>query len=198
MKLFPSFALIPLLTLMLVPTQASAVEVPTEIAGFKLGEDITEYPEIEASNYLREVVVNDLYGFRKGVISYGTCAYPGQIVKIKMKYEDRSKRFYEQLLKRFKKKFDRPTEWKGDAFGVLYVWKWRFLDENNQRVNLILQHNLQNDDENIGNMVKLSYPEREEEERLCFIKFCEDNKTEEQKALIKERRKPDWEYMLPR
>lgn len=196
MKLLSVFNLV--LSFLLIPVFTSAVDVPTEIAGFKLGDDITEYPEIEASNYLREVVINDWYGFRKGIISYGTCAYPGQIVKIRMKYEDSRKRFYYELLKRFKKKYGKPTEWEGDAFGVLFVWKWRFIDKNNERVNLVLQHNLHNDDENVGNMVKLSYPEREEEERFCFIKFCEENKSEEQKALIKERMKPDWDYMIPR
>lgn len=186
------------LAFLLVPVLASAVDTPIEIGGFKLGADITDYPEIESSNYLREVVINDWYGFRKGIIAYGTCAYPGQIVKIRLKYEDKSKKFYDELLSRFKKKYGKPTEWKGDAFGILYVWKWRFIDQHNRRVNLILQHNLQNDDETIGNEVKLSYPERLEEERLCFIEFCDENKTEEQKALIKERMKADWEYMIPR
>lgn len=186
------------LIFLLAPVLVSAVDAPLEIGGIKLGDDITEYPDIESSNYLREVVINDWYGFRKGIISYGTCAYPGQIVKIQMKYENRTKKFYEELLSRYKAKYGKPTEWKGDAFGVLYVWKWRFVDKHDQRVNLILQHNLHNDDENIGNQVKLSYPERQEEERLCFLKFCEENKTEEQKALIKERRKPDWDYLIPR
>ena len=185
-------------TLLATTVPASAVDAPTEIGGFKLGSDITDYPEIESSNYLREVVINDWHGFRKGIISYGTCAYPGKIIKLRMKYQDKSKKFYEELLKRYKDKYGKPTEWKGDAFGVLYVWKWRLYDKNGERVNLILQHNLQNDDENIGNVVKMSYPEREEKERICFITFCDENKTEEQKAQIKERRKPDWDYMIPR
>lgn len=187
-----------ILAILLTPVLAYGVGAPKEIGGFKLGEDITDYPEIEASNFLREVVVNDLYGFRKGIISYGTCAYPGKIVKIQMKYENSSKAFYDELLKRYKKKYGKPTEWKGDAFGILYIWKWRFYDEEGRQVNLLLQHNLQNHNQNIGNQVKLSYPERLEEERFCFIEFCEENKTEEQRALIEERKKPDWDYMVPR
>lgn len=184
--------------LLLVPALASAVDVPSEIGGFKLGEDITEHPEIEGANYLREVVVSDWHGFRKGIISYGTCAHPGQIVKVRMKYDDSSKPFYDELLKRFKDKYGKPDEWKGDAFGILYIWKWRFVDEQNRRVNLILQHNLHNDDENIGNQVELSYPEWEEEERLCFNKFCEENKSDELRAELEERMKPDWDYLIPR
>jgi hypothetical protein len=173
----------------------SAIEIPQEIAGFRLGEDITEYSDIEYSNYLKDVVVTDWHGFRKGIISYGICASPGEIVRISMKYEDSSKDFYDTLLKKYKKKFGKPAIWGGDAFGILSKWKWVFIDENNRTVNLILQHNLRNHNENIGNIVKLYYPEREKEERLCFIEQCEINKSEEQ-AL--ERKEINWDYMIPR
>ena len=179
-------------------SSVAAHDTPTEIGGFKLGEFITDYPQIEYSDYLKEVVINDWHGFRKGIISYGTCAYPGQIVKIRMKYQNSSKDFYDDLLKKLRSRYGKPDEWKGDSFGVLYVWKWRFVDKDNRRVNLILQHNLGDDNENIGNMVKLSFPEIEEEERFCVIDFFEKNKTAEEKEVIKQRMKPDWDYMLPR
>jgi len=179
-------------------SSVAAHDTPTEIGGFKLGEFITDYPQIEYSDYLKEVVINDWHGFRKGIISYGTCAYPGQIVKIRMKYQNSSKDFYDELLKKLRSRYGKPDEWKGDSFGVLYVWKWRFVDKDNRRVNLILQHNLGDDNENIGNMVKLSFPEIEEEERFCVIDFFEKNKTAEEKETIKQRMKPDWDYMLPR
>ena len=196
MKYFTAATLI--IIALLSFTSVAAYDTPTEIGGFKLGEFITNYPQIEYSEYLKEVVVNDWHGFRKGIISYGTCAYPGRIVKIRMKYQNSSKNFYDELLKKYKSKYGKPTEWKGDAFGVLYIWKWRFVDKDNRRVNLILQHNLQNDDENVGNMVKISFPELMEEERFCVIDFFEKNKTAEEKETIKQRMKPDWDYMLPR
>ena len=183
---------------MLSCSSVSAHDTPTEIGGFKLGEFITDYPQIEYSDYLKEVVINDWHGFRKGIISYGTCAYPGRIVKIRMKYQNSSKEFYDEVLKKLRSRYGKPDEWKGDSFGILYVWKWRFVDKDNRRVNLILQHNLQDDNENIGNMVKLSFPEIEEEERFCVIDFFEKNKTAEEKEMIKQRMKPDWDYMLPR
>ena len=196
MKYFTAATLI--IIALLSFTSVAAYDTPTEIGGFKLGEFITDYPQIEYSEYLKEVVVNDWHGFRKGIISYGTCAYPGRIVKIRMKYQNSSKAFYDELLKKYKSKYGKPTEWKGDAFGVLYIWKWRFVDKDNRRVNLILQHNLQNDDENVGNMVKISFPELMDEERFCVIDFFEKNKTAEEKETIKQRMKPDWDYMLPR
>ena len=196
MKYFTAATLI--IIALLSFTSVAAYDTPTEIGGFKLGEFITDYPQIEYSEYLKEVVVNDWHGFRKGIISYGTCAYPGRIVKIRMKYQNSSKNFYDELLKKYKSKYGKPTEWKGDAFGVLYIWKWRFVDKDNRRVNLILQHNLQNDNEDVGNMVKISFPELMEEERFCVIDFFEKNKTAEEKETIKQRMKPDWDYMLPR
>jgi len=196
MKYFTAATLI--IIALLSFSSVAAHDTPTEIGGFKLGEFITDYPQIEYSEYLKEVVVNDWHGFRKGIISYGTCAYPGRIVKIRMKYQNSSKDFYDELLKKFTSKYGKPTEWKGDAFGVLYIWKWRFVDKENRRVSLNLQHNLQNDDENVGNMVKISFPELMEEERFCVIDFFEKNKTAEEKEMIKQRMKPDWDYMLPR
>ncbi|MFC1832984.1 hypothetical protein ACFL0S_13360 [Thermodesulfobacteriota bacterium] len=196
MKYFTATTLI--IIALLSFTSVAAHDTPTEIGGFKLGEFITDYPQIEYSDYLKEVVINDWHGFRKGIISYGTCAYPGRIVKIRMKYQNSSKDFYDELLKKLRSRYGKPDEWKGDSFGVLYVWKWRFVDKDNRRVNLILQHNLGDDNENIGNMVKLSFPEIEEEERFCVIDFFEKNKTAEEKETIKQRMKPDWDYMLPR
>lgn len=186
------------LLLLLYSPALFASEVPLEIAGFRLGADITDYPEIEYTNYLKEMVIDDWHGFNKGIISYGTCAYPGEIVKLRLKYDDSSKPFYDQLLKKYTKKFGKPSEWNGDAFGILYIWKWKFVDDKGRRVSLSLQHNLQNHNENIGNIVKLSFPEREEEERVCFIEFCEINKTPEEKERLQQRKSPDWDYMIPR
>ena len=192
-----TFFLMTMCFILFAGAPVTAVEAPSEVGGFKLGDDISEYLDFDA-NYLKEVVVNDWHGFRKGIIYYGTCAYPGQIVRIRMKYEDSSKTFYYELLKRFKQKYGKPNEWKGDAFGVLYVWKWQFFNSDNERVTLILQHNLQNHSETIGNQVKLSYSERLEEERLCFIEYCETSMSSEEQELIKQRMKPDWDHMIPR
>jgi len=171
---------------------------PLEVGGFKLGTDITDYHDIEYTNYLKELVVNDWHGFRKGIISYGTCAHPGEIVRIQMKYDDSSPEFYQKVLREYEHKFGKPGEWKGDAFGVLYVWKWTFTDKDNNPVNLILQHNLHNHNENIGTVVKLYYPEREEEEHLCFLKHCEINKTPAERERIEQRKHADWDFLIPR
>lgn len=193
------FALPSLLLLLLVPALLQAAgPVPKSVGGFKLGKDITDYPEIEYANYLREVVVTDWHGFRKGIISYGVCSYPGKIVHIALKYEDPSKEFYQDLLTRYKQRFGRPTEWEGDAFGIISKWKWVFQDENGERINLTLQNNMKDQSENLGNVVKLYYPQRMEEERLCFNQQCELNKSDAEQEALRKQREPSWDYMIPR
>ncbi len=176
----------------------SAVKAPKEVGGFVLGSNVTDYPDIEHSNFLKEVVIYDWYGFKKGIISYGICASPGEIVKIKLKYADSSKKYFKVLLKKFKNKYGKPTEWKGDSFGILHIWKWKFVDENNNRVHLILQHNTKNPNENRGNMVKLFYPDSIIREQACFTDHCTKNISKEERQKRLQRKKSDWNYLIPR
>ena len=184
--------------LLLLPLSGAAKEIPHEVGGFVLGSDVTEYPDIEYANALKDVVVYDWHGFDKGIISYGVCENPGEIVKIKLKYENSSKKFFKQLLKKYKKKFGKPTEWKGDSFGILHVWKWKFTDKNNKRVHLILQHNTKNPNENIGNVVKLFYPDSIVREQKCFAEQCAQNINNREKERQLERKKSGWEYLIPK
>ena len=99
-----------------------------------------------------------------------------------------------QLLKRFKKKLGEPEAFTGDAFGIVLSWKWRFTDKDNNYISLILQHNRKNLSETIGNMVKLSMPDRIEAERLCYVKTCEKEKIECPISMMSD----DWENLVPR
>ncbi len=187
-----------LILLYTLPFQVQSHEIPHEIAGIKLGSYVEDYPDIEYSNYLKEVVVTDWHGFRKGIISYGICEAPGTIIKIRMKYNDSSKKFHKQLFKKFKLKFGEPTEWKGDSFGIRHIWKWKFKDKKGDIINLLLKHNLKDPDDDIGNVVKLAYPEREELERLCFNQKCEESRNPKHKKSQKTSAKTDWTFLLPR
>jgi len=183
--------------LFLLPGHISAQEVPHGVGGFLLGSNVTDYPDIEYSNFLKEVVIYDWHGFDKGIISYGICAEPGEIVKIKLKYKNSSKKYFKKLLKKYKKKYGKPTEWKGDSFGILHIWKWKFVDEKQNRVHLILQHNSKNPNENIGNMVKLYYPDNIVREQTCFSEQCTKNLSKREKSDMKIRKETDWSYLIP-
>jgi hypothetical protein len=185
-------------SIILCPLQVNAEQVPHEIAGIALGSSVDQYPDITQTNFMKEVVVTDYHGFRKGIISYGACRYIDQILKIDMKYQDKSKAFYKKLLKEFRKKFGQPDSWHGDSFGVKYIWKWRFIDDQQNPVSMTLQHNSKDSMETIGNMVKLSYPARIAEERACFNDMCEQSKENIDEKRREELKKSDWSYLIPR
>ena len=173
---------------------AGDITVPLEINGFKLGGSLKDYEFLKQRNYLKEVMVNDIGGFRRGVISFGNCERQGEVVKIKLKYKDDTHKFYKQLLKRFKKKFGNPEEFTGDAFGIVLSWKWRFRDKDNNYISLTLQHNKKNQEETMGSMVKLSMPDRIEAERKCFLNICETEKI----ACPVNMMSDDWDHLIPK
>lgn len=190
--------LIGLILMALTPSLSLAQKVPSEVGGFMLGSKVGEYPEAMNTNFLKEMVVTDWHGFRKGVISYGICQYPDQIVRIELKYEDQSKEYFKKLLKEFKQRYGAPDEWKGDSFGILHIWKWYFTDDEDRQISLLLQHNLRNPNESIGNVVKLTNSTMMDEERVCFNEMCEEEQGKVDKSRLEERKKPDWNYLIPR
>lgn len=154
-------------------------QAPHQIGGFALGKDIagnkgllkmeTSIP-IRYMEYINEVEIKKMEGFKSGIIAYGNCDSPGRILRIKLKYADSSKKFYNKLFERFKVRFGEPTEWRGDSFHVLIAWKWSFIDDQNHRISMILQHNTKDEEQKIGNSLKLTMTNLFERERLCFEK----------------------------
>lgn len=190
--------LVILIQLLYSPGLASQAKAPQEIGGFTLGTQVGAYPDVTDSNYLKEIVITNRYGFRKGIISYGVCKYTDRILKIELKYENSSKDFFKKLLDEFKKNYGPPDEWKGDSFGILHVWKWRFIDADKRTVSLLLQHNLQDPTENTGNMVKLSFPDLMQEEQDCFNQMCDQVKDDKEKERREKMKEANWQFMIPR
>lgn len=195
---FSRLALMVCCLIFLTAAAAAAGNVPRGVAGINLGSRVDAYPDIIRSNFLKEVVVTDWHGFRNGVISYGSCRYDGEILKIDMKYEDKTKEFYNTLLARFRENFGAPGSWAGDSFGVMLIWKWQFVDGDNNKISLSLQHNSKNTDETIGNMVKLSFPDKIAEERRCFAEMCKQHHQQTDDQRREELKKTDWSFLIPR
>lgn len=155
----------------------SSTAAPHWIAGFALGADIATYKDrirqqtamcTRYMEYLEEVEILPQPGFKSGLLAYGTCAEPGRIVRLKLKYADGRRKFYDRLLERFKQRFGEPDEWRGDPFGVLVAWKWSFTDAAGNRISMILQHNAKDPDQKLGNAVKLTCTTWLDQERVCF------------------------------
>ena len=162
----------------LFPNYVSADKTPKQIAGLVLGEQIATFVDLvqmetaiqlRDRKYLREVRIREIDGYRSGTVSFGNCNKPGQIVRIKLKYEYSDKKFYNELLDQFKKKFGEPDEWRGDPFHVIIAWKWSFTDEDNNKISLILQHS-RDEDYKWGNSVKFTNTTLLEQEQNCYQK----------------------------
>ena len=185
-------------------TPGVAADAPRSIAGFTLGQPIEEAAgrvlmetalPVRYMENLREVEIRPVEGYKSGLISYGTCRRPEIIVRIKLKYADGSRDFYEDLLKRYKARFGNPDEYRGDPFGVFKSWKWSFTDARGERISLTLQHNQEEEEEKLGNAVKLTLVNRLEEDAECARR---------QPSPRRDLRGPDaggstgWDRLLPR
>ncbi|MEJ2165297.1 MAG: hypothetical protein P8X90_07190, partial [Desulfobacterales bacterium] len=119
---------------------------------------------------LKEVEAKDIKGYKTGLVTYGTCIQPPRIVRLKFKYADSSREFFDELLKHYKMNLGTPDKWRGDPFHIVIAWKWHFTDKDGNRISIILQHNDRDEEEKQGNSVKMTMWNLMLEEEQCFEK----------------------------
>ncbi len=170
-----------------MPAFVKAAEVPMSLAGIRLGDDIstahhccklsTDIPLAE-ERHLNEIHLQSQFvaGIKAGVVAYANCGQKGRIVRIKLKFDDPSRTFFDDLLRRYEKEFGKPKEWRGDPFQSIISWKWSFKDDTGKQVNLELTHS-KDEDYKMGNFVKLSLRSLYEEEALCLKRSQESSGT---------------------
>jgi hypothetical protein len=176
------------ITLILIWPNICLAKAPHGLAGFVLGGKMTDFQDLVEMDTvlpvrylesLKEVEAKEIKGFKTGLIRYGTCIEPSRIVRLKFKYADRSKRFYDELLKRYKSRFGDPDQWRGDPFHIVLAWKWHFTDQSGNRISLILQHNIRDEEEKEGNSIKMTMWNLILDEERCFEKkYPEPSKPE--------------------
>jgi hypothetical protein len=156
---------------------SQADDFPSQISVFKLNSKIADVKDfvimetalpIRYMENIEEVEIKPIEGIKSGLIAYATCTAPGHIVRIKLKYRDTSKKFYEQLLKRIKNKYGDPAEYRGDPFHILIGWKWSFVDKDGSRISMTLQHNSLDTEQKMGNAIKLTASSLIEEDKKCY------------------------------
>lgn len=144
---------------------ACLADAPTQIGPFILGRGITEFAAyvdmqselpIRYLENIKEVEIKPINGFKSGLIAFGTCAVPGKMVRIKLKYADDSKAFFETLRKKIVARFGEFDEYRGDPFQVVVGWKKSFTDSHGNSISLIIQHNSRDEEEKMGNSIKLT------------------------------------------
>jgi len=182
-----------------------AADAPHKLGGFVLGGKIdnfrdkirtgTELP-VRYAESLKEVEVQTFPGIKTGLVYYGTCDRPSIILRIEFKYDDPSEKFYEELLKRFKKRLGNPDQWRGDPFHVAVGWKWKFVDQKGNDISLILKHNKRDDEKKEGNYVKMTMWNLMRLENECYQdKLQEDTGSADTGP---EAGPIDWDLLVPR
>lgn len=199
-------------TVVLVLTLTSgsfAAEVPRHLGGFVLGGQIEAYEElvdmdtcmgVRYMEYIQEAEIRNIPGFKSGLIAFGTCADYGKILRIKLKYADDGKRFFNEMMKRLRQRFGDPDEYRGDPFHVMVAWKWSFEDAQGNRISLIFQHNTKDEDRKMGNAIKLTLSNQLEKEQACFkAKHAERNEGEDgrKRRGRKAESAEDWKRFVP-
>lgn len=176
MKKYLLFGMLVLTLFGPVPVRANA---PHELAGFILGGNMNDFKNqvemdtvipIRYLESLKEVEAKEIKGFKTGLVVYATCIDLPRIVRLKFKYADNSRKFFEELLERYKAHLGKPDEWRGDPFHIVIAWKWRFTDKDGNNISLILQHNTQDEEEKQGTAVKMTMWNMMLEEERCFEK----------------------------
>ena len=191
------------------PAVAGEGAVPRAIGPFALGQDMAELEAavrmesvlpLRYQEYIHEVKIKPPKGIKSGLIAYGQCAQPGKVIRIKLKYRDSSREFYDDLLERIKQRFGRPGEYNGDPFHIVISWKWSFVDPSGQRISLNLGHNTRDVEEKFGNTIKLTLISAIEQERACYLKQnpAFRKRESDQKLILKKMTPEDWDRLVPR
>ena len=198
-----------LLALVASVSEALSDSAPHELAGFVVGDlldhhrrRIREETVLSTRFFesLKEVETVPLFGYKTALVVYGTCVRPPRIIRLKFKYADSSKEFYDALLERFKQRFGEPDTWRGDPFGIVIVWKWSFYDEKGNDISLILQHNVKDEEEKKGNSVKLTMWNLMRAESDCFERQSEEAAVGDRQKLFEFRdsRSVNWDRFVPK
>ncbi len=195
-----------LLMLTLCGPNIVQADAPHELAGFVLGgrmhdfKDLVQMDTVLPTRYLeslKEVEAKDIKGFKTGLVTYGTCIEPARIVRLKFKYADNSKRFFEELLKRYKANLGKPDEWRGDSFHIVIAWKWSFTDKAGNDISLILQHNTRDEEEKQGTAVKMTMWNLMLDEDRCFAQKHPEI-SGPPNFIFKDPADVDWKLLIPR
>ncbi|MEJ5348443.1 MAG: hypothetical protein WHS46_07115 [Desulfosoma sp.] len=173
-----SFVMLCLWTIGYASASEASKVLPREIAGYRLGTNVSAYGNrigvdsvytMRLRPYLQEAIAHVPEGFDSGYVVYGTCEAPGTIVRIKVKYENDSRTFFDSLLEEFRKQYGAPSQYVGDPFQAYVAWKWTFDASKDEVITMILSHYDGDDEEHTqGNALKLTLKSSMDRERRCY------------------------------
>lgn len=121
---------------------------PLTLAGVTLGEDVkkfTAYCDMQHASpmpdapFLNEahLKADSVAGIRGGSLTYANCSEIGKVVRIKLKFHDRSQKLFHELLDKYTDAYGKADSYQGDAFRNVIAWQWNF-NEGDEKVTLML------------------------------------------------------------
>lgn len=157
---------------------AARAETPSNLAGVTLGDAASRYKTrlalakertVTSAPWLRRIPLQPDKYFAAGYVLVGTCAAPGRVARIKVRYRDDSLDFYRHISGELLTRYGDPTEYKGEIDGRVMGNKWGFTDPWTRPVSLILQR-VEGEDPELGpgNTLKLTNWGLFEAERTCW------------------------------
>jgi hypothetical protein len=189
-----------------IPAALQAHAAPLSLAGITLGADVstvhhrckmsTDIP-LADERHLNEINLMPQFvpGIKSGSVAYANCSKKGAIVRIKLKYDNPSRAFFDDLLSRFTKNWGKPEKWRGNPFQTVMSWKWSFKNDQGEKINLELTHS-EDEEYKLGNFVKLTLRSLWEEEDACHKKSL--GPSEESALLPTPQDKLQYEQLIPR
>lgn len=155
-----------------------AADAPSRLAGIGLGDEAAALKgRVKAASarvlddtpWLRRIRVAPDKFFSGGYVLVGTCAAPGRVLRVKVRYRDDSLEFFRKISGEMLATYGDPAEYKGETDGRIMGNKWSFSDPWLRPVSLILQRIEGQDPEaGHGNTVKLTNWGMLEAERACW------------------------------
>lgn len=141
-------ALILTALLLAAPAAHAGTGFPLTLAGFTLGENVRDHAsccdfDLASMNpdapFLTEVNLKADFvpGVRGGSLTFANCENADKLVRIKIKFHDRSMALFEKLLEKYEKAFGEPDSYQGDSFRNVVAWQWDF-SKGGEKVSVLL------------------------------------------------------------
>jgi hypothetical protein len=161
-----------------------------------LGENVNKYAKLcdmEKENSMSDtpflsavrIKVDALPGVRGGSLNFGNCKNIGTLVRVKIKFHDRSKKFFNRLLDKYTDSFGKADSYLGDAFKNVIAWQWLFENNKGEKVSLVLMWS-RDKEVRPGVSIKMTQRSLLNEEYNCYqAKFLKQEKDAGTKTAIK-------------
>ena len=134
--------------LLAAPAAFAGKGLPLTLAGFTLGENVRDHAsccdlDLASINpdapFLTEATLKADFvpGVRGGSLTFANCQEKDRLVRIKVKFHDRSMALFEKLLEQYEKAFGEPDSYQGDSFRNVVAWQWNF-SKGGEKVSVLL------------------------------------------------------------